>query len=273
MSRKSEIVGEVTGEGATKGVENGHEDGDKDQFSQNLGEIDSPPNEEQILRDKRHELYELRAAEIEELHKAFDGACNLLTGSSNEANEISEVWKVTEIFNKWRTFVDTHDRYYDLLTEKYEKEYACSVYEEQKRLKLKFDDISREWHIKQDMAKVDLGDIRGSRSSKSAKSGKSNGSTASSRISRQSRKKEKMALAQLKLDQIKKRQTLEMEEQELRRKRELMEAKMEAEKAILSFQIASELEDQNPPTMKVDEPTTKHEEPLNLDKPPKDAEN
>ena len=233
MSRNSEIVGEVTGEGAAKGVENGHEDGDKDQFIQNLGEIDSHPNEEQILRDKRHELYEVRAAEIEELHKAFDEACNLLTGSSNEANEISEVWRVTEIFNdKWRTFVDTHDRYYDLLTEKYEKEYACSVYEQQKRLKLKFDDISREWRIKQDMAKVDLGDIRGSRSSKSSKSGKSKGSTANSRISRQSRKKEKMALAQLKLDQIKKRQTLEIEEQELRRKRELMEA----EKAILSFQ-------------------------------------
>ena len=40
----------------------------------------------------------------------------------------------------------------DLLTEKYDKEYACSVYEEQKRLKVKFDDISREWRIKQDMA-------------------------------------------------------------------------------------------------------------------------
>ena len=45
--------------------------------------------------------------------------------------------------------------------------------------------------------------------------------------------KEKMALAQLKLDQIKKHQTLETEEQEL------MEAEMEVEKAILSFQIVS----------------------------------
>ena len=92
-----------------------------------------------------------------------------------------------------------------MLTEKYEKEYACSVYEEQKRLKLKFDDISREWRIKQNMAKVDLRDILGSRSVKSSKSGKSDASIASSRISRQSRKNEKTALAQLKLEQIKKR--------------------------------------------------------------------
>ena len=35
-----------------------------------------------------------------------------------------------------------------------------------------------------------------------------------------------------------------MLEQELRRKRELLEAKIETERAVLSFQIVSELEDQ-----------------------------
>ena len=75
--------------------------------------------------------------------------------------------------------------------EKYQKEYACSIDEEQKRLKLKFGDISREWHIKQNMAKVDMRDILGSRSVNSSNSGKSDGNTASSRILRQSRKKGK----------------------------------------------------------------------------------
>ena len=57
------------------------------------------------------------------------------------------------------------------------------------------------------MAKADLRDtgVRGSRSGKSTKSLRSKNSDGSTslRISRQSRRREKMALAQLKLDQIK----------------------------------------------------------------------
>ncbi|XP_028404829.1 uncharacterized protein LOC114527399 [Dendronephthya gigantea] len=63
-----------------------------------------------------------------------------------------------------------------------------------------------------------------------------------------------MELVKLNLEQIKRRQTLEREEQELRRKRELMEAQMEAEKAIVSYQVASEFEDEHLPTTEVDVP-------------------
>ena len=175
------------------------------------------------MREKRHKLYEYRAAEIDGLAKVYDRACGLLTGSCDNTGEISEVWKYTENFNeRWKHFVDIHEQYYSLLRYECEREYACSIYKGQKRLKWKFDEMVCEWRTKQDMAKVDLRDtgVRGSHSGKSTKSLRSENSdgSLSSRISRQSRKREKMALAQLKLDQIKKRQILKREEQELRQK-------------------------------------------------------
>lgn len=54
------------------------------------------------------------------------------------------------------------------------------------------------------------------------------------------RKEEALALAQLKIRQLKVRQRLHEEEQEIQRKRELMEAEMEAEKAEVSLQIYEE---------------------------------
>ena len=195
----------------------------------------------------------------------YDRACGLLTGSCDDAGEISEVWKYTENFNeRGKHFVDIHEQYYSLLRDEFEREYACSIYEGQERLKWKFDEMVSEWRTKQDMAKLGLRDtgVRGSRSGKSTKSlrGENSDGGASSRISRQSRRREKMALAQLKLDQIKKRQILEREEQELRRKRELMEAEMEAQKAVLSFQIMSEFEDQSSSIIRADEVTIKPKE-------------
>ena len=78
-------------------------------------------------------------------------------------------------------------------------------------------------------------------------------SRSSSRSSTVSRKKEKLALAQLNLRQLKIRQQLdeqqhairekqEKEEQEIRRKRELLEAEMEAERAAVSLQVYEEID-------------------------------
>ena len=57
-----------------------------------------------------------------------------------------------------------------------------------------------------------------------------------------SRKREALALAQLKICQLKVRQRLDEEEHEIRRKRESMEAEMEAEKAAVSLKIYEEEE-------------------------------
>ena len=59
MSTKSGNSGENTG------VKNGIGDSDKTRFSEKWSEIDLFPNEEDILREKRHKLYEYRAAEID----------------------------------------------------------------------------------------------------------------------------------------------------------------------------------------------------------------
>ena len=61
-------------------------------------------------------------------------------------------------------------------------------------------------------------------------------------LSMMSRKREALALAQLKICQLKVRQRLDEEEHEIRRKRESMEAEMEAEKAAVSLKIYEEEE-------------------------------
>ena len=57
----------------------------------------------------------------------------------------------------------------------------CLIYEAQKRLKWKFDEMVSEWRTKQDMAKVDLRDtgVRKSGSGKSTKSLRSENSDGS----------------------------------------------------------------------------------------------
>ena len=117
MSTKSGNSGENTG------VKNGIGDSDKTRFSEKWSEIDLFPNEEEILREKRHKLYEYRAAEIDGLARVYDRACVLLTGSCDDAGEISEVWKYTENFNeRWKHFVDIHEQYYSLLRDECERE-------------------------------------------------------------------------------------------------------------------------------------------------------
>ena len=87
-----------------------------------------------------------------------------------------------------------------------------------------------------------------------------------------SRKKEKLALAQLNLRQLKIRQQLdeqqhairerqEKEEQEIRRKRELLEAEMEAERAAVSLEVYEEIDkSQKKPSLEYLEPTLRKNE-------------
>ena len=72
-----------------------------------------------------------------------------------------------------------------------------------------------------------------------SKASKLSSKTSSSMMSR---KREALALAQLKICQLKVRQRLDEEEHEIRRKRESMEAEMEAEKAAVSLKIYEEEE-------------------------------
>ena len=96
-------------------------------------------------------------------------------------------------------------------------------------------------------------------------------SRASSRLSTVSRKKENLALAQLNLRQLKIRQQLdeqhaimerqEKEEQEFRRKRELLETEMEAERAAVSLQVYEEIDkSQKEPFLEYLEPTSRENE-------------
>ena len=119
MSTKSGNLGENTG------IQNVIGDSDETRFSEKWSEIDLFPNEEEILREKRHKLYKYRAAEIDGLARVYDRACGLLTGSCDDAGKISEAWKYMENFNerwkymenfneRWKHFVDIHEQYYSL---------------------------------------------------------------------------------------------------------------------------------------------------------------
>ena len=96
----------------------------------------------------------------------------------------------------------------------------------------------KEWRKSKEAEHLD--EIESKKSHKSTKSGSFCGSSASTKLSRQSKRKEKMALAQLKLQELKVLQEYEREEQELKSKRDLYVAEMEAKQATVSYQIVME---------------------------------
>ena len=96
-----------------------------------------------------------------------------------------------------------------------------------------------EWRQK---AKIELHDATGSRSAKSKHSKSMRSGVSSSKASSIVRKREEMALARMKVEQLKIRQQFEIQKQEVRRKRELAEAEIEANMAVVSYEIFQENE-------------------------------
>ena len=130
--------------------------------------------------------------------------------------------------------MNVHDRYCKCLvvgvdTSALEK--AEKGYKEQMERKFNLDTAVKWWRPEYQHSSVfsSIG-----REGPGSKASKSSSKTSSSTMSR---KREALALAQLKIRQFKVRQLLDEEEHEIRRKRESMEAEIEAEKVAVSLKI------------------------------------
>ncbi|CAB4005500.1 Hypothetical predicted protein [Paramuricea clavata] len=158
---------------------------------------------------------------------------------TNMEEEISELYKVRDIStNKLSQLANEVCCLLMVLNSESEKRMACAEYGQQQNRKLELDAKLKEWRKSKEAEHLD--EIESKKSHKSSKSGSSCGSSASTKLSRQSKRKEKMALAQLKLQELKVLQEYEREEQELKRKRDLYVAEMEAKQATVSYQIVME---------------------------------
>jgi hypothetical protein len=92
---------------------------------------------------------------------------------------------------------------------------------------------------------VEMSRPSGSKSeSKRSKSGSQQVSHVSSNLSIISKKREEIALAQLKLEELKVRQGFEEKEQELKRMKELAEAEMKVKRAAVSLEIYQQAEEE-----------------------------
>ena len=126
--------------------------------------------------------------------------------------------------NAWKGFVDVHERLMEFL-DGLELERATSVYEEQRKRRMDLEATVGQYK------KEYRGEFH-SAHSRSSRSSKSGGSSAS--------RKEKLAMAQLKLSNLKKQQELALQMTQLQMQRELVEAEMEAEQARISLEIQQE---------------------------------
>lgn len=123
----------------------------------------------------------------------------------------------------WRDFVSTHEKYLDNIDNDKERQAALNVYEEQFKRKHEFDCV-----IMSQREKLECRQSIGTESRRSASI-----RTRSSRMSRMttlSKKKEKLAIAQLKIDQIARKHEIARRMLLLQNESELLEAQMQREK-------------------------------------------
>ena len=137
-----------------------------------------------------------------------------------------------------RKFVNAHEQYIEYIISKEEKEKALLSYERQKIRKLYFDEEVQRWckNLELEAESCALKANSGKKQSGIARTGNlSELSSRSGRSTAISRKAEKLALAKLKVTQLKKQHQLERKMTELKFEKEMMEAQMEEERAAVSL--------------------------------------
>ncbi|CAB4014111.1 Hypothetical predicted protein, partial [Paramuricea clavata] len=190
------------------------------------------------MEEEISELYKVRDISTNKLSQLASEVCCLLMGKCVNTSWRNAVLIMDKHTIAWKEFVGVHERLIQVLNSESEKRMACAEYGQQQNRKLELDAKLKEWRKSKEAEHLD--EIESKKSHKSSKSGSSCGSSASTKLSRQSKRKEKMALAQLKLQELKVLQEYEREEQELKRKRDLYVAEMEAKQATVSYQIVME---------------------------------
>ena len=212
--------------------------GDSVEMEEGSGARNIHVNTHHVDQDVQGYLNEKKRA----LNKSRSGYVGNLTRISNEITHLMEHGGTQEEISKemenlndaWIKFVDAHDKYCKCLDSSVDTlalEKAEQACKEQMERKLNLDSAVKSWRPTYQHNSV-FSSLRpkGPGSDVSKPSSKSSTRTMS-------RKREALALAQLKIRQLKARQRLDEEEREIRKKRELLEAEIEAEKAEVSLRI------------------------------------
>ena len=182
---------------------------------------------EGYLNEKKRALNNSRSGYVGNLTRIH----NKITRLTENGGTQDEISKEMGNFNDgWIKFVDVHDKYCKCLVVGVDISALVKAekgYKEQMERKLNLDTAVKWWRPEYEHSSVfsSLG-----RKGPGSKASKSSSKTSSGTMSR---KREALALAQLNIRQLKVRQRSD-EEREIRRKRESMEAEMEAEKAAVS---------------------------------------
>ncbi|CAB4033718.1 Hypothetical predicted protein [Paramuricea clavata] len=170
--------------------------------------VPTPNDQASDLRYKSEKIYQLaksRAGYIGVITKVYKEIFDMFAYNKCNVGDIS--LKLNKFDQAWCKFVGVHEKYLVLIEHETEKESACVSYEEQRKRKLNLDTIVTEWRQK---AKIELHDETGSGSAKSKHSKCMRSETCSSRATSIVRKRKEMALARMKVEQLKIRQQFEI---------------------------------------------------------------
>ena len=190
-------------------------------------------NEEEDRAERAEQLNRSKAGLIGMPRKMHEEIANLRIERGDTWSEDLEV-KLAVYEETCRKFVKTHECFMELTEPGFKRNNAQTMYDEEFAKKMELDEIVKQMHVV-----CGSKSIEGSMRSRERKSVK----TVSTEISCNSvysgfdARRETMILTKLKVEHLKKRQELQLRLTELNHARELMEAKMEAENAYVSFSI------------------------------------
>ena len=143
--------------------------------------------------------------------------------------------KLESYDNGWREFVSTHEKYLDVIDSDNEKEAAYSLYEEQIKRRFEFGCMIKSWRGEVSQ-RENIDHVSCSKAST-----RSRASSSSSRLSSLSKRRERLALAQLKVDQIARKHELAKNMLDLQNESEMLEAQMQREEAMMSVSICEQV--------------------------------
>jgi len=144
--------------------------------------------------------------------------------------------------NAWRNFIDSHEKYISCLESEEKKKEACLNYEELMGKKVSLDGRTTEWITRAKEDAERRGECVSFTASEASLRTRSINSSRSSVISK---KRELLALAQLKVRQLTEQQDLERKLADLQHEKAMIEAKNEAERAMVSLNVYKGISENN----------------------------
>ena len=181
-------------------------------------------NREEDFAEKANALFRSRAGHISTLTR-IQGDIKTVMCACEETSEV--MLRKAKYDDAWRKFVNAHEQYIEYIISKEEKEKALLSYERQKIRKLYFDEEVQRWckNLELEAESYAVKANSGKKQSGIARTGNlSEMSSRSGRSTAISKRAEKLALAKLKVTQLKKQHQLERKMTELKFEKEMMEA-------------------------------------------------